>query len=201
MAEAALRKSRDVGELKKFRAAIKGQVTGALNKLETLFAQKVAEDFDHGRILVTEVNEVESRLKEKLGLFRKLHDRCCELRDVGEDADQEIELSRQDDEYVEEVTSKVYPMFNMIEAYYRSRNIPALERKFEDSFAAFKFSMRNAQQVVQCLNGLNPEEVCEAANVQMQPAEETKDKLRKHYDEVVVASNELKDALKSRGDN
>ena len=92
-------------------------------------------------------------------------------------------------------------MFGQIEAYYRSRNIPALERKFEDSFAAFKFAMRNAQQVVQCLNGLNPEEVCEAANVQMQPAEETKDKLRKHYDEVVVASNELKDALKARGDN
>ena len=70
MAEAALRKSRDVGELKKFRAAIKGQVTGALNKLETLFAQKVAEDFDHGRILVTEVNEVEFRLKEKPNLLR-----------------------------------------------------------------------------------------------------------------------------------
>ena len=40
MAEAALRKSRDVGELKKFRAAIKGQVTGALNKLETLLHRK-----------------------------------------------------------------------------------------------------------------------------------------------------------------
>ena len=165
MAETTLKKSRDVNEFKKFRGAIKGQVTSALNKLETLFAQKLAYDFDHGRILITEVNEVESRLKEKLGLFRKLHDRCCKLRDVGEDADQEIELSRQDDEYVEEVTNKVYPMFSQIEAYYRSRNIPALERKFEDSFAAFKFSMRNAQQVVQCLNGLNPEEVCAAANV------------------------------------
>ena len=60
--------------------------------------------------------------------------------------------------------------------------------------------MRNAQKVVQCLNGLSPDEICEAANVQMQPAEKTKDKLVKHYDEVVVASNELKDALKARGD-
>ena len=166
MAEAALRKSRDVGELKKFRAAIKGQVTSALNKLETIFAQKVAEDFDHGRILITEVNEVEARLKDKLDLFRKLHDRCCELRDEGADTDQEIELVNQDEEYSEEVTSKVYPMYSQIEAYYKSvsrlelaKNIPALERKFEDSFAAFKFAMRNAQQVGQCLKGLSPDEI------------------------------------------
>ena len=64
MVETTLRKSRDVVELKKFRAAIKGQVTGALNKLETLFAQKVADDFDHGRILITEVNEWKLDLKK-----------------------------------------------------------------------------------------------------------------------------------------
>ena len=92
MAETALKKSRDVNELKKFRGAIKGQVTSALNKLEALFVQKVADDFDHGRIIISEVNQVEARLKDKLDLFRKLHDRCCELRDEGADADQEIEL-------------------------------------------------------------------------------------------------------------
>ena len=67
--------------------------------------------------------------------------------------------------------------------------------------AAFKLTMRIAQKVVQCLNGLSPDEICEAANVQMQPAEKTKDKLMKQYDEVVVTTNELKDALKSRVDD
>ena len=144
MADTALKKSRDVNELKKFRGAIKGQVTSALNKLEALFAQKVADDFDHGRILTSEVNQVEAKLKSKLDLFLRLHERCCEFREEGADADQEIELVNNDDEYSEEVTSKFYPLFGQLEAYYRSvarfelaKNIPALERKFEDSLAAF----------------------------------------------------------------
>ena len=97
MAETALKKSRDVNELKKFRGAIKGQVTSALNKLEALFAQKVADDFDHGSIFTSEVNQVEAKLKSKLDLFLRLHERCCEFRDEGADADQEIELANQDD--------------------------------------------------------------------------------------------------------
>ena len=212
MGETALKKSRDVNEIKKYRGAIKAQVSSALSKLEALFSRKVADDFDHGSIITSEVNQVEVRLKDKLELFLKLHDRCCELRDEGADADQEIELANQDDEFSEEVTSKVYPMYGQIEAYYQSvsrfelakklaKNIPDLERKYEDSFAAFKFTMRNAQQVVQCLHGLRDDEISEAANVQVQPAEKIKDELRKHYDEVVSISNELKDALKARGDN
>ena len=47
MAENALKKSRDLNELKKFRGAIKGQVTSALNKLEALFTLRMAEDYDH----------------------------------------------------------------------------------------------------------------------------------------------------------
>ena len=77
MAENALKKSRDLNELKKFRGAIKGQVTSALNKLEALFAQKVADDYDHNRIFVPEVNQVEAKLKDRLDLFLKLHDRGC----------------------------------------------------------------------------------------------------------------------------
>ena len=120
MALTALKKSRDVIELKKFRGAIKGQVTSAVNKLEAIFARKVEDDFDHQSIFVSEVNQVEAKLKDKLDLFLKLHKRCCEFRDEGADADQEIKLANNDDEYSEEVTSKVYPMYGQIEAYYRS---------------------------------------------------------------------------------
>ena len=145
MAETALKKSRDVNELKKFRGAIKGQVTSAVNKLEALFARKVADDFDHGSIFISEVNQVEAKLKDKLELFLKLHERCCELRDEGADAYQEIELVNQDDEYSEEVTSKVYPLLGQIAAYYQSvsrfelaKNIPALERKFVRFFCCLQ---------------------------------------------------------------
>ena len=111
MAETALKKSRDVKELKKFRGAIKGQVTSAVNKLEAILSRKVTDDFDHGSIFISEVNQVEAKLKDKLDLFLKLHERCCEFREEGADADQEIELINIDDEYSKEVTSKVYPLF------------------------------------------------------------------------------------------
>ena len=77
MAETALKKSRDVNELKKFRGAIKGQVTSAVNKLEALFAKKVADDFDNGSIFVSEVNQVEAKLKDKLDLFLRLHENAA----------------------------------------------------------------------------------------------------------------------------
>ncbi len=151
MAENALKKSRDVNELKKFRGAIKGQVTSAVNKLEAIFARKVEDDIDHQSIFISEVNQVEAKLKSKLDLFLRLHERCCEFREEGADADQEIELVNNDDEYSEEVTSKVYPMYGQIEAYYKSvarfelaKNIPAFEKKFEDSLAAFKLAKKNA---------------------------------------------------------
>ena len=120
MAEKALEKSGDVNELKKFRGAIKGQVTSDVNKLEVLFAKKVADDFDHKSIIISEVNQVEAKLKSKFDLFLRLHKRCYEFREEGADADQEIELVNNDDEYSEEVTSKVYPLFGQIEAYYGS---------------------------------------------------------------------------------
>ena len=139
MVETALKKSRDVNELKKFRGAIKGQVTSVVNKLEAIFTRKVEDDFDHQSIFISEVNQVEAKLKDKLELFLRLHERCCEFKEEGADADQEIELVKIDDEYSEEVTSKVYLLFRQIAAYYQSvsrlakeiaKNIPALERKF-----------------------------------------------------------------------
>ena len=61
MAETALKKSRDVKELKKFRSALKGQITSAVSKLEVLFARKVEDDFDQGDIFMSEVNQVEAK--------------------------------------------------------------------------------------------------------------------------------------------
>ena len=38
-------------------------------------------------------------------------------------------------------------------------------------------------------------QICEAAIVQVQPAESTKEELKKYFDEVIVSANDLKDAL------
>ena len=219
MAEKALEKSEDVTELKKFRGAIKSQITNNVNKLNELFAQKVADDFDHKTINQDEVNQVEAKLRRNFDLFLKLDQKCCDFREEGADATEEIELVQKDAEYSEEVTSKVYPLFRQLKAYYQSvaedeakkanektkqntvNNIPAFEKKFEDSLAVFKVSKKNAQQVAQCLNNLKSDEICEAAIVQVQPAESTKEELKKYFDEVIANANELKDALQTRGDD
>ena len=61
MAVTALKKSRDMKELKKFRGALRGQITNAVSKLEALFARKVEDDFDQGDIFMSEVNQVEAK--------------------------------------------------------------------------------------------------------------------------------------------
>ena len=81
------------------------------------------------------------------------------------------------------------------------KNIPAFEKKFGDSLATFKVSKKNAQQVIQCLNDLKPDEAVEAAIVQVQPAESAKEALRKDFDDICATASELKDALKARGDD
>ena len=53
-------------------------------------------------------------------MFQKLHQKCCELRDPGADDDEEVEKARLDEEYSEEVTSKVYPVMDQFVEYTRS---------------------------------------------------------------------------------
>ena len=48
---------------------------------------------------------------------------------------------------------------------------------------------------------LKSDDICEAAIVQVQPAESTQDELKKYFNEVIVSANELKDALKALGDD
>ena len=64
----------------------------------------------------------------------------------------------------------------------------------------FKVSKENALQVIQCLDNLNPDEISEASNVHLQPAESVKEALTKDLDEVIVNVADLNDALEARGD-
>ena len=214
MAEKALEKSEDVTELKKFRGAIKSQITIGVSKLTKLFAKKVEDDYDHESIIKDEVHQLEAKLRENFDLFLKLDQKCCEFREEGADATEESELAQKDAEYSEEVTEKVYPLFRQLKAYYKSvaedeakkandeaikelvKKIPAFEKKFADSLDIFKVSKKKAQQVTQCMNNLKPEEICEAAIVQVQPAESAKETLEKDFDDLRASASELKDALK-----
>ena len=192
MAEQALKSSEDVEEIKKFRRVIKGQVTTAVNRLENLFAKKEGDDFDHKVISKTEVKQVEAKLRNNFDTFLKLQEKFCALRAEGKDDEEEAELVLEDAQYSDEVSSKVYPLFDQIESYHESlakreakktkvMSIPSHEKKFEDSMINFKVSKQNAQQVIQCLNSLKPEEISEASIVQLQPAENAKEALKKGF--------------------
>ena len=53
MTSQAALKSKDLVEVKKFRAVIKGQLTNAVKRLESIFAKKDEDDFDHKNISKT----------------------------------------------------------------------------------------------------------------------------------------------------
>ena len=112
MASVAALKSKDVPEINKARAVIKGQITNGIKKLESNLSKVAEGDFDHGNISRNEIVQAHTKLNENLDLFQKLHLRYCEFRDVGKDALTEDNLVEQDGEYLEEVESKVFPMLN-----------------------------------------------------------------------------------------
>ena len=190
-------------------------MTTAVNRLENLFAKKEGDDFDHKVISKAEVKQVEAKLRNNFDTFLKLHEKFCELRAAGKDDEEESELVLEDAQYSDEVSSKVYPLFDQIESYHGSKaaeeaskeakkakvmSIASHERKYEDSMMNFKVSKQKALQVIQCLDSLKPEEISEASIVQLQPAENAKEILKRDFDEVVVNANELRDALEARGD-
>ena len=57
-------------------------------------------------------------------MFLKLHERYSEVRAAGKDDIEEQKLVEKDAEYLEEVTSKVYPLLDQLDSYLASLSIP-----------------------------------------------------------------------------
>ena len=209
-AQAAL-KSQDIAQVKKGRATIKSQLTTAVKRVEVLFSKKAGDDFDHRSISKTELKNIKAKMNENFDLFQKLHDKCCELREPGADETEEEENARQDEEYSEEVTSKVYPLMDQFKDYDRSlkkveakqtliQSIPEKEKKLEEALEAFKVSKDNALQIVKCLENLSPDDIFESSLVQLQPADSAKESLSKEFANLTTSASELKSAMEARGD-
>ena len=209
MAEQALEKSKDAKEMKKFRGSIKGQITIDVNKLGVLIGKKDGDDFDHTKINEADVKHHETKLKGNFDLFLRLHQKYCELREPEEDEAKESEFLQSNAEYSDEVTDKVFALYDRIKTYQNSyakwaakeasiQNIPMYEEKYKESLSNFKVSKKNALQVVKCLENLKPEDICESSIVHVQPAESNKEALKKHFEDLVVNAKELITAYKAR---
>ena len=108
-AEQPLLKSVDVEEFKRIRKIIKDRVTTSVNRLENLFAEHEGNDFDHKVFRKNEIEQIEAELEDNFDMFLKLQDNYCYVRVQGKDDAEELKLAEKDVEYLEEVSSKVYP--------------------------------------------------------------------------------------------
>ena len=219
--------SQDLGEIKKGRSAIKGQITTAVKRLQSIFAQKIGEDFNHEQISKSEVSQMEKRLNENFDIFQQLHQKCCEKRDIGEDDAKEEKLAEEDEVYVEQVTSKVYPVFDMFVKYNRSvadfeaeeskkksdkkakadtsqviiDTIPEKEAKYQKALDTYQNTKENALQVIKCLENLEADEILENSTVQIQPAEAMKETISKDFQTLATNAADLRIAMEARGDD
>ena len=104
-------------------------------------------------------------------MFLKLHEKYQFLR-LHEDNSEELKLAEEDAEYLEEISSKVYPLLDQLEYYQKSltdvksipetSTIPLYEKKFEDSMRKFRRSKENDLKVLHCLGNLNLDEISKA---------------------------------------
>ena len=107
--------SPDIKIVKKLRGSIKTQITVDANILEKALAEKTDNKFNFGRISLQLVKSQKTKLQEHFSLIQKLHDHYIELRDEGQNTDEEDNLVQQDTEYMEKITSKVFPLLDEIE--------------------------------------------------------------------------------------
>lgn len=114
--------SSDPKLVKKLRGSIKAQLSVDVNILEKALAEKTNNKFNFDRISLQLVKSQKLKLQDHFSLVQKLHDHYIELRDEGHNTEEEDQLVIQDVDYMEKITSKVYPLLDEIE-------------RFEDSLA------------------------------------------------------------------
>ena len=117
MASQAL-KSKDLAEVKKSRATVKGQITTGVRKLEPILEKIAGNDFDHMNISRPEVKQLlHSKVEENFQLFQKPHVRCNELREEETLVGDEEKVVLKEEEYSDETSSKVFPLLDKFVMY------------------------------------------------------------------------------------
>ena len=117
------------------------------------------------------------------------------MRPADTDDTKEEENILKDEEYSEEVTSKVYPLLDQFVKFDRSfskfeaketliEGIGVKEKTYLKALQTFQSSRENALQIVECLQSLDPDDILDSLVVQIKPSESTKDSLRKDFEKL-----------------
>ena len=109
--------SSDPKLVKKLRGSIKTQLMVDVNILEKALAEKTNNQFNFDKISLQLVKSQRIKLQDHFNLVQKLHDHFIELRDEGHNTEEEDQLVIQDVDYMEKITSKVYPLLDEIERF------------------------------------------------------------------------------------
>ena len=107
-------------KLKVARSTSKGQITAARNKLEKLLKDYVGKEFEHEKINRLEIQETHARLKSCFKQFQDLHSQCLDAREKGSTEEEDANIMQTQENYLEEVASKVYEVLAIVDSYERS---------------------------------------------------------------------------------
>ena len=109
--------SSDPKIVKRLRGSICTQLSCDINILEKALSHKINNSFDFGKISPQLVKTQKAKLQNHFDLVQKLHEKYIEVREEGLNDDEEKCLVKEDIDYIEQLTSKVYPVLEAIEDF------------------------------------------------------------------------------------
>ena len=109
--------SKDPKEVKRARGSISTQITCSVNLLNRELSKKIHDGFDSEKISAQLVKTQKKRLSTHYELMQKLQERYLAVRDEGITDAAESALVEEDILYMEDIVSKVCPIFDMVDLY------------------------------------------------------------------------------------
>ena len=214
--------------LKLSRSTVKGRITAARNKLEKILNEYKDQDFDHEQINRIEIQETHEKLKSCFSEFKEVHLKCLEMRDKSSTEQEDESILQAQEAYLEEVASKVYPVLAAADKYEKSYQeyvkqkqlndtlasqeeqkvktkqdlvdmLPALKRTYNKTKCAYEAQLEAANDIVAWSSSSPWEELSGSAALQDMPAASVKDLLKKAFDAVEQAANEVASAFEAGG--
>ena len=147
-------KSTDPRAVKYARRAVKGQVTMGATRLTNLLQKTTDGKFDFDNISYPVVSEVYTKLMSDFGLITQLHDRYVQIRDEGQDDDEEDKLVQEETQYMLNVSTQIDTVLGVYMKYDKS--FKQQEKMQEKRGKSETGSRQQKDSYVQCQRSSEP---------------------------------------------
>ena len=191
-------KSNDLNKVKGARASAKTQVTQKINALSPIL--KVEEvGFKYETLDRSQLTKDHAKLVEWWENLKKLHERCCELSKVESVSDL--------DQYIEDIRGKVDPLLEKWEKFIKlpsieaSDSIEEKEEAHEEAKAMFQLSLEEAQKITKITSTMSASSMIDSEEILLHPAERAARSLEEDFEIMRLRADDLKAAMKAKGDD